>query len=792
MVKYLSGDFTAADFASCGVGFTGSAQAPRSSGRAPMASGGPARRRYADGGDTYKPTHEPADQPDTIDVDQEADQLRGGDFVTRLNRMRPLQDGRDDRMPNPGADYRYDPNKTRDNNIGGTAPPRAEREAAKGGRIRRADGGEVNAAGFRSPTLRKQDDYTDPGESVAISSRGLQEMRDGTPQKEARYRGALDAMDSAYGNEYPNAKRSTVFTEEDRANYPGFRKGGRAKLARGGKAFDLPEEPYHGETPGFSGTLEKIRPIRPDVDKRMEKDPGPDASFDDNVQDPRPAEWDWPRGEVKAKHGGRIKRASGGAMLDRSVEPRNEEDDEILNRGFHSTLRSKRTGDKAADKKMRTAAPPTNDDSEIDSGKHGSLDSRMDYDDDPTEAKRGGRIRRADGGPVNPGGKMITTDDWGAPGGISDQFAAQVRRPGGNRSPWPNLQSKDPELERHLRYMEAGEARNSAAVNEDEIATGEPLPTRMTDPEARARYHGFNKGGRIKRAIGGVTPGQAPAPGMQPMTRTPTQVPMGGKDDNPLSRATVSMPAEDVGRMALTSAAAGAKGAVSALAQRARSRGAQPKVMPGASEIAPAAVAPTPPQQSGLGVPNQMKKGGRIGRADGGPVNPGGKRVTKEQWRDTGDAFHDEVNNQGPVKGGRPDKWPNLSSDDPRLDSHFRWMEASGAKLSADENERAASQGVDPGEQVRWTSPDDAARYHGFRKGGGVLSAAKRHALPSSSFALPGKGSGSDGKGSGSYPIPDASHARNALARVSQHGSPEEKSRVRSAVHRKFPGIGKG
>lgn len=39
------------------------------------------------------------------------------------------------------------------------------------------------------------------------------------------------------------------------------------------------------------------------------------------------------------------------------------------------------------------------------------------------------------------------------------------------------------------------------------------------------------------------------------------------------------------------------------------------------------------------------------------------------------------------------------------------------------------------------------------------------------------------------YPIEDASHARNALARVSQFGSPVEKAKVRAAVHRKFPGI---
>jgi hypothetical protein len=70
------------------------------------------------------------------------------------------------------------------------------------------------------------------------------------------------------------------------------------------------------------------------------------------------------------------------------------------------------------------------------------------------------------------------------------------------------------------------------------------------------------------------------------------------------------------------------------------------------------------------------------------------------------------------------------------------------------------------------------------------LSAGDRKRLPSSSFALPGKGEGKSGKGSGSYPIPDKSHARNALSRVSQHGSSSEKAAVRAKVKAKFPGIG--
>lgn len=68
-------------------------------------------------------------------------------------------------------------------------------------------------------------------------------------------------------------------------------------------------------------------------------------------------------------------------------------------------------------------------------------------------------------------------------------------------------------------------------------------------------------------------------------------------------------------------------------------------------------------------------------------------------------------------------------------------------------------------------------------------SQAQRNRLPTADFALPGKGEGPEGKGAGSYPIPDESHARNALARVSQHGSAAEKAEVRRKVHAKFPGI---
>ena len=62
------------------------------------------------------------------------------------------------------------------------------------------------------------------------------------------------------------------------------------------------------------------------------------------------------------------------------------------------------------------------------------------------------------------------------------------------------------------------------------------------------------------------------------------------------------------------------------------------------------------------------------------------------------------------------------------------------------------------------------------------LTGKQRKALPPNAFAL------SDGR----YPIEDSSHARNALARVAQHGTPAEKAKVRAAVKKKYPQVKQG
>jgi hypothetical protein len=61
------------------------------------------------------------------------------------------------------------------------------------------------------------------------------------------------------------------------------------------------------------------------------------------------------------------------------------------------------------------------------------------------------------------------------------------------------------------------------------------------------------------------------------------------------------------------------------------------------------------------------------------------------------------------------------------------------------------------------------------------LSTKDRKKLGKKSFALPGQRK---------YPIPDKPHARNALARVAQHGTPAEQKKVRAAVKKRFPSIG--
>lgn len=69
------------------------------------------------------------------------------------------------------------------------------------------------------------------------------------------------------------------------------------------------------------------------------------------------------------------------------------------------------------------------------------------------------------------------------------------------------------------------------------------------------------------------------------------------------------------------------------------------------------------------------------------------------------------------------------------------------------------------------------------------LTYKKRKSMPKSEFAIPAKKSKKNPSGKGAYPVEDENHARNALARVSQFGTPSEKKAVKAKVSKKYPSI---
>lgn len=156
----------------------------------------------------------------------------------------------------------------------------------------------------------------------------------------------------------------------------------------------------------------------------------------------------------------------------------------------------------------------------------------------------------------------------------------------------------------------------------------------------------------------------------------------------------------------------------------------------------------------------------------------GGKVEAKPEEKESGEyrrgGRKPELKHGGAVKGEKPKMRPD--------------RRARGGALSASSAKHPYSDGKS-GPPVDRTPYKRGGAIHGEkeaeaeedeRASGGRLTTEERNALPEKTFALPGR----------RYPIPDASHGRNALARVSQHGTSEEKAKVRAAVHRKFPGIG--
>lgn len=85
---------------------------------------------------------------------------------------------------------------------------------------------------------------------------------------------------------------------------------------------------------------------------------------------------------------------------------------------------------------------------------------------------------------------------------------------------------------------------------------------------------------------------------------------------------------------------------------------------------------------------------------------------------------------------------------------------------------------IEGGENIEMDKNIEALMKHeGFTEDEAVLKYKQRQQLAGTAFCGPDR----------SYPAHDIAHARNALARVSQFGSPALQSRVRACVYRKFP-----
>ena len=362
--------------------------------------------------------------------------------------------------------------------------------------------------------------------------------------------------------------------------------------------------------------------------------------------------------------------------------------------------------------------------------------------------------------------------------------------------------------------------------------------------EGDGTYVGRSHGGRLHRAVGGSAyPQQTVTPSNRPSS-DPT-APGGGA----LGGATGMVPAVNAAQGAnrLIQMGRGSQGAREAMAMQGahmppgatQSLVANPPVhTPGIPGLKKGGRAPHPKGVLLIiaghpgPMPAKRARGGRMCAADGGDVSQYAR--DQETIRDI-NGHLSENRQQQRLSQTKIDR---MSGHQPRYDLEREpegvpapapWQ-LDQAPMRSDSNGgykdggrlHRADGGVIPKDELMGSglmkhmraSDDDAdierlvssLRYHGMavpkqllpgddpdnnRAHGGRLTAKHRHALPSSEFALPGHGEGSDHKGSGSYPIPDQSHARAALSRVAQHGSPAEQERVRSAVHRKYPDIGK-
>lgn len=173
-----------------------------------------------------------------------------------------------------------------------------------------------------------------------------------------------------------------------------------------------------------------------------------------------------------------------------------------------------------------------------------------------------------------------------------------------------------------------------------------------------------------------------------------------------------------------------------------------------------------------------------------------GKETQREAIKEHSSSESQVERNIAPLKAGQTIPERNISPQAPQV--------SASAKTLPDRE--YATQGETKQAAIEWADQMGRALAHMTKEGsfpfvkeGAELTQAQRNKLPSKSFAVPknkakklGVAHEIQGKAKGKYPIPDEAHARNALARVAQYGTPGEKAAVRAKVHAKFPGIGEG
>lgn len=107
---------------------------------------------------------------------------------------------------------------------------------------------------------------------------------------------------------------------------------------------------------------------------------------------------------------------------------------------------------------------------------------------------------------------------------------------------------------------------------------------------------------------------------------------------------------------------------------------------------------------------------------------------------------------------------------------------AAGGSVFSSASKKSAASKDEAGQGHEGDGPKGEDPDRSCYASGGALTSKERKALPKSDFVFPKERR---------YPINDPNHGRAALSRVSANGSPEEKKKVRAAVHRKYPDIGK-